>query len=254
MMEWPGLLLIDPAQQAPKLRSLKLLDQKVIECDACPRLVQWRNEVAQSKRRSYIDEDYWGKPVTGFGPKDAKIFVLGLAPGAHGANRTGRIFTGDSSGDWLYRSLYNNGLAKIPTSTSIKDGQELFDTRVVCAVRCVPPGNKPTAEEFHKCQPWLTREVELLMPSTRSYLALGALAWSSIIAVLAELGEEMPRNRPKFSHGASFKFQGRDGNTRLVVGSYHPSQQNTFTGKLTASQLDSVVKKAGRFAHAEKPL
>lgn len=259
LMEWLGLLprnkvAINPKQQAAKSRSLKLLDQKIIQCDACPRLVQWRNEVAQTKRRAYIDQDYWGKPVTGFGPDSAKLLVVGLAPGAHGANRTGRIFTGDSSGDWLYRALYNNGLAKIPTSTSLDDGQELFDTRIVCAVRCAPPGNKPTTEEFHNCQPWLYREVELLMPTTRSYLALGAIAWRSIFDVLHELGEELPRNRPKFSHGAQFKFQSRDGNTKLVIGSYHPSQQNTFTGKLTAPQLDSVVKKAGRFAHAGKPL
>ena len=250
-MEWLGHLPAKPDKLAPKIKSLKLLDQNIIKCDACPRLVEWRQEVAQVKRRAYIEQEYWGKPVTGFGPSDAAVMVIGLAPGAHGANRTGRIFTGDSSGDWLYRSLHRNGLAKIPTSTSRFDGQELINTRIVCAVRCVPPGNKPSKLEIENCEPWLKREVELMYPTTRSYLALGALAWRSIISALEELGEELPRKRPKFGHGAHFNYQGRDGNNRLVIGSYHPSQQNTFTGKLTRSQLDSVVKKAGRFAHAD---
>lgn len=250
-MEWLGHLPVNPDRLAPKLKSLKLLDQNITKCDACSRLVDWRQEVAQVKRRAYVNEEYWGKPVTGFGPSDAAVMVIGLAPGAHGANRTGRIFTGDSSGDWLYRSLHKNGLAKIPTSTSRFDGQELINTRIVCAVRCVPPGNKPSNLEIENCEPWLRREVELLYPTTRSYLALGALAWRSIISVLEELGEDLPRKRPKFGHGAHFNYQGGDGNNTLVIGSYHPSQQNTFTGKLTLSQLDSVVKKAGRFAHAD---
>jgi uracil-DNA glycosylase family 4 len=253
-MEWLGLLRTNPAQATRKIKSLKVLDKQIINCTACPRLVQWREEVAETKRRAYLDQEYWGKPVTGFGPSDAKLLVVGLAPGAHGANRTGRIFTGDSSGDWLYRSLHKNGLAKIPTSSSRFDGQELIDTRIVCAVRCVPPGNKPTPQETANCEPWLRREVELLLPTTRSYLALGSIAWKAICDVLLAIGEELPRKRPKFGHGAQFKFRGVDGNTRLVIGSYHPSQQNTFTGKLTASQLDSVVKKAGRFTHAETPL
>lgn len=253
-MEWPGRLPINPVKKAAPIKTLQLLDEAVIKCDACPRLVQWRQEVAETKRRAYFDQDYWGKPVTGFGPKDAKVLVVGLAPGAHGANRTGRIFTGDSSGDWLYRALYKNGLAKIATSTSRFDGQQLIDTRITCAVKCVPPGNKPATQEIHHCQPWLRREFELLMPTTRSYLALGSIAWKAICDVLSDIGEELPRKRPKFGHGANFNFKGRDGNTRLVIGSYHPSQQNTFTGKLTPSQLDSVVKKAGRFAHAGKPL
>jgi uracil-DNA glycosylase family 4 len=254
LMEWHGHLPTNPAQLAPKLRSLNLLDQELIKCNACPRLVQWRQEVAITKRRAYQDQDYWGKPVSGFGPKDAGVVVIGLAPGAHGANRTGRVFTGDSSGDWLYRSLHKNGLAKKPTSTGKNDGQELINTRILCAVRCVPPGNKPAIQESHKCQPWMLRELELLFPTTRSYLALGGVAWRSTIETLTELNEELPRKRPKFGHGAHFNFQGSDGNTRLVIGSYHPSQQNTFTGKLTRAQLDSVVKKAGRFAHSGKPL
>jgi uracil-DNA glycosylase family 4 len=233
---------------------LKLLDSKIESCRDCPRLVKWREEVAQTKRRSYLDEEYWGRPVSGFGPIRARLLVVGLAPGAHGANRTGRIFTGDSSGDWLYRSLFDAGLAKLPTSKDRSDGQRLIDTRITCAVHCAPPGNKPSTDEIATCSNWLKEEFELLFPTVRSYLALGALAWRATSLALSELGEDLPRKRPKFSHGANFKFQGSDGNTRLVIGSYHPSQQNTFTGKLTRSQLDSVVRKAGRFAHAGTPL
>ena len=243
-MEWLGLLST----------SLALLDRKLLKCEACPRLVKWREEVAVTKRKSYAKEKYWGRPVPGFGPENAKLLVVGLAPGAHGANRTGRIFTGDSSGDWLYRSLHNAGLAKLPISESRSDGQELFNTRITCAVHCVPPENKPSTDEIASCSSWFNLEVATLFETTRAYLALGQIAWRSTITALVEIGEELPRKRPKFSHGASFKFRGSDGNIRLVIGSYHPSQQNTFTGKLTRSQLDSVVRKAGRFAHAGSPL
>ena len=234
--------------------SLALIDQKIIKCSACPRLVKWREEVAVTKRKSYQDEKYWGRPVAGFGVEDAKVLVIGLAPGAHGANRTGRIFTGDSSGDWLYRALYNAGLAKQELSKSRDDGQALFDTRITCAVHCAPPDNKPSTKEIDRCSEWLNLELETLFTTTRAYLALGGVAWRATLKALVEIGEELPRKRPKFGHGANFKFRGSDGNTRLVIGSYHPSQQNTFTGKLTRSQLDSVVRKAGRFAHAGKPL
>jgi uracil-DNA glycosylase family 4 len=235
------------------MKHLSLIDTKLIKCKKCPRLVSWREEVAITKRKSYQDEKYWGKPVSGFGTNDARLMIIGLAPGAHGANRTGRIFTGDSSGDWLYRSLYNAKLARIPTSTSLDDGQELSDTRITCAVHCVPPENKPTTEEIANCATWLELEIAALLPTARAFLTLGAIAWKSTIRALGAIGEELPRKRPNFSHGANFKFQGSDGNNRLVIGSYHPSQQNTFTGKLTRSQLDSVVRKAGRFAHA-RPL
>ena len=234
--------------------SLALIDKKIIKCSACPRLVKWREEVAVTKRKSYQDEKYWGRPVAGFGVEDAKVLVIGLAPGAHGANRTGRIFTGDSSGDWLYRALYNAGLAKQELSKSRDDGQALFDTRITCAVHCAPPDNKPSTKEIDRCSEWLNIELETLFATTRAYLALGGVAWRATLKALVEIGEELPRKRPKFGHGANFKFRGSDGNTRLVIGSYHPSQQNTFTGKLTRSQLDSVVRKAGRFAHAGKPL
>lgn len=250
-MEWLFSLRSKPRFNTKDIKSLKVLDKEIIKCSACPRLTSWRQEVAITKRSAYRNEDYWGKPVTGFGPSDSKLLIVGLAPGAHGANRTGRVFTGDSSGDWLYRSLHKNGLAKISTSLSSDDGQELFETRITCALRCAPPGNKPTTIEQQTCKSWLEAEMKLLMPTLRVFLPLGQIAWKATIDALLALGEELPRKRPKFGHGASFNFLGRDGNTRLVIGSYHPSQQNTFTGKLTRSQLDSVVKKAGRFAHAE---
>jgi uracil-DNA glycosylase family 4 len=253
-MEWLGLLRSNPGKEAPKIRTLTLLDKRITECDACPRLKSWREEVAQTKRRAYVDQRYWGKPVTGFGSKNAKLLIIGLAPGAHGANRTGRIFTGDSSGDWLYGSLYRNGLARLETSISRNDGQKLIDTRITCAVRCAPPENKPLPGEISQCSHWLVREFEFLFPTVRSYLALGGIAWRTTLEALRSQDEELPRKLPKFGHGASFKFRGSDGNTRLVIGSYHPSQQNTFTGKLTRNQLDRVIRKAGRFAHAGLPL
>lgn len=233
---------------------LRLLDTKIQACRSCPRLVDWREEVARNKRRAYQSEKYWGRPVSGFGAKDPKLLLVGLAPGAHGANRTGRIFTGDSSGDWLYRSLHEAGFAKLPTSIALDDGQALIETRITCAVHCAPPGNKPTPEEIAICGNWLNKEFGLLFPTVRAYLALGSVAWRATATALSSIGEELPRRRPKFGHGASFKFRGSDGNTRLVIASYHPSQQNTFTGKLTRSQLDSVIRKAGRFAHASSPL
>ena len=243
-MGWPG--------QLPD--RMRVLDSKIEACRACPRLVEWREEVAKTKRRAYENEKYWGRPVSGFGAKAPALLVVGLAPGAHGANRTGRIFTGDSSGDWLYRSLHGAGLAKLPTSIARNDGQALIGTRITCAVHCAPPGNKPTPGEIAQCGSWLTKEFELLFPTVRAYLALGSVAWRATATALSSIGEELPRRRPKFGHGASFKFRGSDGNTRLVIASYHPSQQNTFTGKLTRSQLDSVIRKAGRFAHASSPL
>jgi uracil-DNA glycosylase family 4 len=225
-------------------KKLELLDKAIVKCHQCPRLVEWREEVAVTKRKAYENEKYWGKPVPGFGPSDARIVILGLAPGAHGANRTGRVFTGDSSGDWLYKALYKAGLAKIPTSTSAKDGQELIDTRILCAVRCAPPDNKPTTEEKATCSDFFTNEIQLLLPTANSFVALGKLAWDSISATLKELGCEIPTPRPKFGHGNIFTFIGPDGINRRVIGSYHPSQQNTFTGKLTEKMLDSVITQA----------
>jgi uracil-DNA glycosylase family 4 len=233
-MEWPGHLY----------KKLELLDKAIVKCQKCPRLVEWREEVAVTKRKAYENEKYWGKPVPGFGPSDARIIILGLAPGAHGANRTGRVFTGDSSGDWLYRALHKAGLAKIPTSTSAHDGQELIDTRILCAVRCAPPDNKPTTEEKATCSDFFTNEIALLLPTARSFVALGKLAWDSIAVTLKELECTIPTPRPKFGHGERYSLIGADGVKRQVIGSYHPSQQNTFTGKLTEKMLDSIFKLA----------
>ncbi len=234
-MEWLGAL---------HFRTLPLLDKAIVKCTDCPRLVDWREEVAITKRKAYENDKYWGKPVPGFGPSDAKILIVGLAPGAHGANRTGRIFTGDSSGDWLYRSLHSAGLAKLSTSTGINDGQELINTRITCAVHCAPPDNKPSTEEKHECNKYLSEEIRLTLPTARTYVALGNMAWTSIFTSLLALGEKLPSPRPKFSHGQNVTFIGNDGIGRTILGCYHPSQQNTFTGKLTQQMLDDVMKKA----------
>ena len=231
----------------PASKSIKLLDQKIVACRRCPRLVQWREEVAVVKRKSYEHEKYWGKPVPGFGPDNARVIIVGLAPGAHGANRTGRIFTGDSSGDWLYKALHKNGLATIPTSTSANDGQTLIDTRITCAVRCAPPDNKPSTEEKVECSDYLTNEIELLMPTARVFLALGSFAWSATIKTLRAMNHQISTPTPKFGHGESFTWISPDGIKRMVLGSYHPSQQNTFTGKLTEPMLNAVIKKAKSF-------
>ena len=227
-----------------KLKTIADLDKAIIKCANCARLVSWRNEVAITKRKAYADQDYWGKAVPGFGDPKAKLVVVGLAPGAHGANRTGRIFTGDSSGDWLYRALHKAGFAKIPTSRSIDDGQELKGVRIICAVRCAPPDNKPSTQERENCSPFMQREIELLLPTTNSYLALGKFAWDALITQLVELEFTIPTPKPKFGHGVKFDVVGPDGIKRKVVGSYHVSQQNTFTGKLTEKMLDKVIKDA----------
>ena len=227
-------------------RNLLQLDKALVKCTQCPRLVEWREEVAVTKRKSYIDEKYWGKPVPGFGPADAGILIVGLAPGAHGANRTGRIFTGDSSGDWLYKALHKNGLAKISTSKSKDDGQELFGVRITCAVHCAPPDNKPSTEEKNTCSSWFDEEIDLLLPTAKVFLALGSLAWNATYASVKAAGCTLPKAKPKFGHGESFAFVGPDGVTRLLLGSYHPSQQNTFTGKLTEKMLNAVLREAKR--------
>jgi len=234
-MEWPGHLY----------KSIELLDQAIIKCHKCPRLVQWREEVAVTKRKSYENERYWGKAVPGFGSPTPKMLIVGLAPGAHGANRTGRIFTGDSSGDWLYGSLHRIGIAKIPTSTSRDDGQELKETRISMAVRCAPPENKPTTEERDMCAPYFENELQLIAPTVRSFVALGNFGWQVLIKSLKAQGHKVPST--KFGHGSTIKYS-HDNIESLIVGSYHPSQQNTFTGKLTKPMLDSVLKKAAKFA------
>jgi uracil-DNA glycosylase family 4 len=234
-MEWLGHLY----------KSIDLLDQAIIKCRKCPRLVQWREEVAVTKRKSFENEKYWGKAVPGFGSATPKMLIVGLAPGAHGANRTGRIFTGDSSGDWLYGSLHRIGIAKIATSTSRDDGQVLKETRISMAVRCAPPENKPTTEERDTCAPYFENELQLIAPSVRSFVALGNFGWQVLIKSLKAQGHLFPTT--KFGHGSTIKYS-YNNTDYLIIGSYHPSQQNTFTGKLTKPMLDSVLKKGAKFA------
>ena len=226
-------------------KSLPLLDKEIIACHKCPRLVQWREEVAVIKRKSYEDQTYWGKAIPGFGSAKPKLLIVGLAPGAHGANRTGRIFTGDSSGDWLYGALHKIGIAKIATSISMDDGQKLKDTRIICVVRCAPPDNKPLIEERDMCSPFFVRDLELSMATSKAIIGLGSFAWDAIFKTLKQMGH--PIKNVKFAHGASLKYS-HNGREYLLLASYHPSQQNTFTGKLTRPMLESVLKKGGRFA------
>lgn len=237
-----------------KYKTVKALDLQISKCKSCPRLVDWRREIGITKRAAYRSDNYWSKPVPGFGDLDPKILVVGLAPGAHGANRTGRIFTGDRSGDWLYRALFDVGLAKKPESINRDDGQKLFQTRITCAVHCAPPNNKPLPIEISNCRSWFTNEISLLWPNLKVIVTLGKLAWDSVIdqlnsRLLPNSQLKLLKPRPKFAHSANFKVIGNDGQTRLILASFHPSQQNTFTGKLTRKQLQKVFEKASRFAH-----
>ncbi|MFI9649759.1 uracil-DNA glycosylase [Streptomyces sp. NPDC052040] len=219
--------------------SLAELDERITGCRACPRLVAWREEVARTKRAAFTDWTYWGRPVPGFGPPDARLLVVGLAPAAHGGNRTGRMFTGDRSGDVLYAALHAVGLASQPTSESAADGLELLGVRVTAPVHCAPPANKPTPEERDTCRPWLVQELRLLRPSLRSVVALGAFGWQATLTALAEAGREVPRPRPAFGHGARVPLDGLE-----VFGCFHVSQRNTFTGRLTPEMLREVLRTA----------
>jgi uracil-DNA glycosylase family 4 len=221
-----------------KIHTLDELDAAICQCRACPRLVAWREDVARTRRAAFRDEEYWGRPVPGFGPPDARIAILGLAPAAHGGNRTGRVFTGDRSGDVLFAGLYRAGLANQPSSVSRDDGLELIDTRIFAAVRCAPPANKPTPAERTACDPWLRLELELLRPTVRVVVALGAFAWAAAWPTLAGVyGVSAPTPRPTFGHGVEIHAPGLP----VVLGCYHVSQQNTFTGRLTPAMLDDVL-------------
>jgi uracil-DNA glycosylase family 4 len=225
---------------AASAASIDELSARVTVCRACPRLVEWREEVARTGRAAYAGQDYWGRPVSGFGPSDARLAIVGLAPAAHGGNRTGRVFTGDRSGDWLFASLHRNGFARLPISVSADDGQELIDVRMLAAVRCAPPANVPTPGERDTCRPWLERELGLLQPALRVVVALGGFAWSVTWPVLAGLGYTQPRPRPKFGHLVETVTP----EGLLILASFHPSQQNTFTGRLTEPMLDAVFARA----------
>lgn len=219
--------------------SARELDARVSVCRACPRLVAWREDVAVTKRRSYAGEPYWGRPIAGWGSPEPEVLVVGLAPAANGGNRTGRIFTGDRSGDWLFAALHRVGLATQPTSAHAGDGQQLIRTRMLAAVRCAPPANKPTPAERDTCEPWLDAELAEVLGSTRAIVCLGSFAWDATLRALARQSLPVPRPRPRFGHGARAEV-----GPVSVLGCYHPSQQNTFTGKLTEQMLDDVLAAA----------
>ncbi|MFG3661926.1 uracil-DNA glycosylase [Streptomyces sp. NPDC047706] len=248
------------------------LDQRIAGCRACPRLVDWREEVARTKRAAFADWTYWGRPVPGFGPPDARLLIVGLAPAAHGGNRTGRMFTGDRSGDVLYEALYDVGLASRPTSVAADDGLELYGVRITSPVHCAPPANKPTPGERDTCRPWLVQELGLLRPTLRTVVVLGAFGWQAALPAFAEAGWPVPRPRPAFAHGAQVRLaapadaavpasavpagagaparpEPPGGPSALdLFGCFHVSQRNTFTGRLTPEMLRQVLRRAARTA------
>jgi uracil-DNA glycosylase family 4 len=254
---WPGdratartAVASDPAQvaaMAEAATSLAQLEAEISVCRACPRLVDWREESARTKRRSFVDQPYWGRPVPGWGVARPRIVIVGLAPAANGANRTGRVFTGDRSGDFLYAALHRAGLANSPIAVDAADGLQLKDTRVVAAVRCAPPANAPTPAERSTCAPWLTAEWRLTGDDVRVIVALGAFGWRCALDMIRAAGGEVPRPQPKFGHGATATVRSAHGDV-VLLGCYHPSQQNTFTGKLTPSMLGEIFADAKQMA------
>jgi uracil-DNA glycosylase family 4 len=260
---WPGDLATAAtpvASSAAEVRTLAAGSADLTEltarqsvCRACPRLVSWREEVAATRRKSFRDERYWGRPIPGWGDQAASILIVGLAPAAHGGNRTGRIFTGDRSGDFLFAALHRCGLATLPTSTSAGDGQRLIGVRMAAAVGCAPPENKPTPRERDECAPWLAAELRLIAPTLRVVVCLGGFAWQALWPVLAQAGYPAPRPRPAFKHGAEATVFSGDGVRLLVLGCFHPSQQNTFTGRVTADMVDAVLTRARTYAAESSP-
>ena len=251
---WPG----DPAtshtavaEDAADVRRLAAdsaevgqLDARVSVCRACPRLVAWRESVARTgMRASFANQPYWGRPGPGFGDPAAPVLLVGLAPAANGTNRTGRMFTGDRSGDWLYAALHRTGYASQPTSVNSGDGLVLTGLRIVASVRCAPPANKPMPVERDTCGPWLDRDLALAAPHLRSILALGSIAWDATLAATRRIGWVVPRPKPRFGHGVETTLVTTIGREVRLVASYHVSQQNTFTGKLTEPMLDEVIRR-----------
>ncbi len=218
------------------MSSLEALNDAIVRCRRCPRLVRWREAVAKKPPLRYRGQSYWARPLPGFGDPDARVFLVGLAPAAHGGNRTGRIFTGDRSGDWLYATLYQFGFSNLPGSLHRDDGLKLTDCYISAAARCAPPGNKPLPQEFDRCRPYLVSELRLLK-RVRVVVALGKIAFDAYLKAYAESGGVVPKPRPQFAHGSSARLGGV-----TLLGSYHPSQQNTFTGKLTRPMFESVFK------------
>jgi len=229
------------------MRSLTVVQQRVASCRLCPRLVTYRERVAREKRRQYRDWTYWGRPVPGFGDPKARLFVVGLAPAAHGGNRTGRIFTGDRSGDWLYEALHAFGFANQPTSTHKGDGLRAKDCYIAAVVRCAPPGNKPLPREFDACRPYLMDELRLLT-RVKVVVALGKIAFDHYLKACRKMGHPALIHAPKFGHGVTYRLPW--GVT--LIGSYHPSQQNTFTGKLTRPMFHAVFRKARKIIGQKK--
>ncbi len=249
---WPGdlatpttpvaLTADDVARLAGVVTEVAGLDEASTVCRACPRLVAWREEVAEVKRRSFRDQPYWGRPAAGFGDPGAGLLIVGLAPAAHGANRTGRLFTGDRSGDWIVAALHRAGAADQAHSTDAADGLRLTGVRMTAAVRCAPPDNAPSPVERDTCGPWLRRELELTAPSVRVVMALGGFGWQAMLGVARTLGWHVPRPAPRFGHGARTDLTRPDGVVVPLVGCYHVSQQNTQTGRLTETMLDEVLR------------
>jgi uracil-DNA glycosylase len=264
-----------PAHQAPLLHTVPELDAAVICCRACPRLVEWREETGRVKRKAFRGWDYWAKPVPGFGPPDAALAITGLAPAAHGGNRTGRIFTGDPSGDVLYAALHAVGLASQPGSSHRGDGLRLRGVRITVPVHCAPPQNRPTTAERDTCRPWLAREFQLLQPSLRAVVVLGGFAWQALMPVLPAVGWQLPRPRPAFGHGTEVRLDAaasdggphsgsvegagppmpkvRDGRWAgrrelYLLGCYHPSQRNVSTKTVTPAMIRDVLRRGARIA------
>jgi len=227
---------------------LGVLQNEIISCSRCPRLVEWREQVAREKVRRFADEAYWGRPVPSLGESNARLLIIGLAPAAHGGNRTGRVFTGDRSGDWLYRAMYRAGFANQPTSTHRGDGLKLHDAYITAVIHCAPPANKPLPEEVANCRPYLLTELERLR-DVRVIVALGRIAFDAAIANvgLETKGAAKRPARPPFKHGAEVELVGG----KTLIASFHPSQQNTFTGKLTREMFSSVFEKARRILEDE---
>jgi uracil-DNA glycosylase len=221
---------------------LAALAAEIVSCRRCPRLVAWREAVAADPPRRHEGERYWARPLPGFGDPRARLLVVGLAPAAHGGNRTGRIFTGDRSGDWLFAALHRAGYANQPTSTHRDDGLRLKGAYIAAVVRCAPPANKPTPEERDNCLPYLERELRLL-EDVHVIVALGSFGWDGVLAVLRRIGVDVPRPKPKFGHGAEVRV-----GPYTLIGCFHPSQQNTFTGKLTEPMMDAVFQRARSLA------
>jgi uracil-DNA glycosylase family 4 len=261
---WPGDLAgpdtpvaTSAAEVAGLAASAPTLDELTARqsvCRACPRLVAWREEVAIMRRKSFRDEQYWGRPVRGWGDPAPEILIVGLAPAAHGGNRTGRVFTGDRSGDFLFASLHRCGLATLPTSVTAGDGQRLLGVRMVAVVRCAPPDNKPTTVERDTCAPWLAVETAQVAERLRAIVCLGGFAWQAVWPALEKAGFTVPRPRPSFGHGREVVLR-RAGRAVVMLGCYHPSQQNTFTKRVTPDMLDAIFDRAKLgYSHVSSPL